>query len=352
MNPLPRIGEWIGRHYDRLLAALALVILLGILGWCTLRLGTLADRQQAFNGWLTGMTPQHRAAAATDVARYAAAEAGLKKPVQMGTWSNALFVPETRCWCVDCLRPITLETDVCPFCGFRQPPRPETVVDLDSDFDGLPDLWEKKHGLDPRNADDARGDVDEDGFSNLEEFKAAPQTDPADVKSHPPYALRLALGPVASEPFRLLCMSASTLPDGSRKFQINTRDGGQTYFAKLGESVEGFTVKAYEEKFETRDSSTGPMKVNVSVLTLQRGDKQIPLTMGRGHSYVEYKVRMVSTLDNLDVPVNPGDKITVRDEVYKVISVDIPNGTVVIVRDSDGKQFEVRKLHQAAEPAK
>ncbi len=40
----------------------------------------------------------------------------------------------------------------------------------DSDSDGLPDWWEKLHGLDPTLAD-AGGDPDDDGWSNLEEYQ-------------------------------------------------------------------------------------------------------------------------------------------------------------------------------------
>jgi hypothetical protein len=40
----------------------------------------------------------------------------------------------------------------------------------DSDSDGMPDWWEKLHGLDP-NLADAGGDPDEDGWNNLEEYQ-------------------------------------------------------------------------------------------------------------------------------------------------------------------------------------
>ncbi|HLM44838.1 MAG TPA: PKD domain-containing protein, partial [Myxococcaceae bacterium] len=44
-----------------------------------------------------------------------------------------------------------------------------TVVWRDSDGDGLPDTWERAHGTDPLR-DDAAGDVDGDGVSNLDAF--------------------------------------------------------------------------------------------------------------------------------------------------------------------------------------
>ena len=40
----------------------------------------------------------------------------------------------------------------------------------DSDNDGLPDDWEKKHGLNPANATDAISDLNGDGYTNIEDF--------------------------------------------------------------------------------------------------------------------------------------------------------------------------------------
>jgi pectate lyase len=42
-------------------------------------------------------------------------------------------------------------------------------VPTDTDNDGMTDAWENAHGLNPNSADDANLDVDEDGYTNLEE---------------------------------------------------------------------------------------------------------------------------------------------------------------------------------------
>jgi hypothetical protein len=40
----------------------------------------------------------------------------------------------------------------------------------DSDKDGMPDNWETKYGLNPKNAGDATGDLNGDGYTNIEKY--------------------------------------------------------------------------------------------------------------------------------------------------------------------------------------
>lgn len=41
---------------------------------------------------------------------------------------------------------------------------------VDSDADGMPDAWERKHGFNPHDPSDGAADKDKDGYTNLEEY--------------------------------------------------------------------------------------------------------------------------------------------------------------------------------------
>lgn len=60
---------------------------------------------------------------------------------------------------------ITHENEVGGFPVYR----PGTPLN-DGDHDGMPDTWERAHGLDPANPTDGPLDADSDGYTNLEEY--------------------------------------------------------------------------------------------------------------------------------------------------------------------------------------
>ena len=47
---------------------------------------------------------------------------------------------------------------------------PVATPPVDSDHDGMPDVWESENGLNSSNEEDRNGDLDTDGYTNLEEY--------------------------------------------------------------------------------------------------------------------------------------------------------------------------------------
>jgi len=103
------------------------------------------------------------------------------------------------------------------------------VTDDDDDNDGMPDWWENTYGLNPL-VDDRYGDLDNDGYSNIEEYEG--NSDPNDPNSMP--AIDLSRGLVAYYPF-----------NGNANDESGNGNHGTVYGATLTADRFGNPNKAY-----------------------------------------------------------------------------------------------------------
>lgn len=138
----------------------------------------------------------------------------------------------------------------CPVCQTEQDaigkdPQPED----DLDGDGLPDAYEKATaGLHYRYPHDASGDLDNDGFTNYEEYRAG--TDPNNAQSRPAlaYLLRVTGAPARQKlPLQLTRVSDGGAPEDKNEWRATFQVQGQRrpIGAKIGKKINGtdFTVK-------------------------------------------------------------------------------------------------------------
>ena len=98
-------------------------------------------------------------------------------------------------------REVDLFTGVALFANREDPNNP---VDLPTSGDvhpPIPNVWWIKYGVSPEFADPPQRDDDEDGFSNIEEFKAG--TSPGDASAHPSLVAKLSYVKDESEPWRV-----------------------------------------------------------------------------------------------------------------------------------------------------
>ena len=159
-----------------------------------------------------------------------------------------------------CHKPMPFDLKVCPFCQTRQPEE-KKLNNGDTDADGIPDEWEMEHGMDPNDGADANLDADGDGFTNLEEFLANPQTDPQDPASHPDYLDSVQVKPeLKKDVLPFFFESVSPIPNGHRFYFKDPKKKndygrmGRSYSVLMDKEIgdkenhTGFFVTGYEKK--------------------------------------------------------------------------------------------------------
>ncbi len=257
-----------------------------------------------------------------DTATYTPFMESLEQPFQIRSFTNNLLVSELRVLGInpnpEVRAPIPFDATVCPFTGFPQPEARERS----SAGDGIPDGWKEQYGLDILSRDLASADLDGDGFTVYEEWQA--KTDPIDPKSHPSYATKLQLQRVVVRPFTLRFQGVSEVAEGEIRFNLNDVRRGQSYFAKVGDTVEGFKVLRYREL--TRPGPMGPQ--DASVLVLERAGKTIELRINQDYTEQERGAILTFLVDQSEHRVTKGDSLTLMGQTLKV--VDITDDQVLI----------------------
>jgi hypothetical protein len=340
------ILTWLRTYYDRLIACAALLLLLGALLHLAVRARELGESEAEYRRKVQKLVPDHPVMQPLTTEPFDAIMRRLEAPFQAGGWSNAFLNPELRVRCVDCRKPIPFAIEQCPFCKARNPAGPVVAVIADGDRDGMNDEWERQNGLNPNDPADAGQDRDGDGFTNLEEFLAG--TDPRDAESHPPFETKIVVDSVVRVDFRLRFKSYMKEAGGSLVFQLNTKDYSRTYFARMGEKVgekgEEFILTNFVQKIQPNVNVGGVRRdVDASELTLIRDGRPITLVLNLDAIWDEYRARLVFAVDRSAYAVKKGDTIEVRKIRLTVKDIDIKASTVVLTRESDGRNFVVGK---------
>lgn len=322
--------NWVAQHYDLVALALMLLALGGSSAFLALQMerteSTLRDADRP-------VTPRaQQAFHDLDFTAYSNALARLANPVRVGESSNRFFVSEIRVFCIQCGKWIEYAARKCPFCEAEQPPPPDK--DVDSDLDGMPDTWEESRGLDPYNPDDARLDLDGDGFSNLEEYRAG--TDPRDPQSMPSILGKLRLRRVWTTPFKLRFVAVQRLSETDERYQLNARTLERTYFAKIGDVIEGYRVEQYDRAADT--------------LVLRRGDAVRRLQRGRVIDDDQLNLQLVFLLDGTNLQCRVGDTFTLRGLTARVVEVSRDRQSARIVREGTPEEH-IATLPTAQEEA-
>ena len=258
---------------------------------------------------------------------------------------------------------------VCPISGGKLFLAKETVVDtesLDTDKDGIPDSIEKKYNMNPKNPRDIYNDIDNDGFSNIQEYKYN-QKGIGDKKTHPSLIGRLILIKVSNTVIPLILKKIIRRGDNKENWDIqinvkSTNRGWTTKFLKINDSVEinddKYTI--IDIKYKT-DNVLDPqlgvvVEREISAIVLQdsRGEK---ITAQKNQQIYEQDQQI--TLKNLytgkTILARIGTIITLGNkdiglEKYKIVNVTNNNNSIEF--EKNGKIFVVNEENDYKLPVK
>ncbi|MBI3987059.1 MAG: hypothetical protein HY343_09075 [Lentisphaerae bacterium] len=330
------LGNWGKANYEK---AILFVVLLGLLlsvGYLGLQIG-VALQELAQAKWEQPDSPS-KPAKTMDLADLYMAASEISDPFQIPAWTNRLMVAELRVSCVKCGKPIPYATERCPFvaCAAPQPPTGDGGPGKDSDADNMPDVWEKQYGLNPHNPEDAQKDPDQDGYTNLEEYRAG--TGPADSKSFPPPVFKLRLVKTQRLQLNIEFKGVQAMSATQNVYVVRNKKTGQDYYLNIGDMVQGYQVVGFEKK--ERKVVRGGITVveDVSVLKLKKDNRIIELTVGRGGEG-ELAVQVKFLLDGSLSAARLGEDITVKSFSYKVIDITADN--VLLMDKLSGKKYLV-----------
>jgi hypothetical protein len=320
-------GSFLKQIYDKLLLVVALVALLGSALFLIVRISE--DRNALQRGTFEQDPQGLILAQPIDPSAYSQAVQRIVHPSQLPVQGRVL-TSEQRVACVECGKPIPYNAATCPFCKVAQPEIKTSTTD--SDGDNIPDEVETKLGLNPEDPSDAELDLDNDLFTNIEEFRSG--TDINNPTNFPSPVSKLRLIKTTKVPFKLRFVAVSDVGEGDQRYQINLRTLERTYFAKMNEEVEGWIVAAFDPKGER-----GP------TLALKQGDRVIQLAKGEVITLEDARsATVVLLLDGKMNRVQIGDAIQVKEQDYKVIDIA---DTHVLVRDEQtGRETTIGLLSE------
>jgi hypothetical protein len=218
---------------------------------------------------------------------------------------------------------------------------------------GVPLWWYRKYGLDFTDPNVDREDPDNDGFSNIVEFRNDPvgmrqkasdcdgskSTNPLDAKEHPSSLARLRLQKYELRPFHIQFKGYQQL-NGVYIFQLHLSDVpsyNQPPLKKTGDELgfEGYSIGPFHQEFKMEMDPATHLPVNTDESTLELDKTEIGLKL------------IVPFRKEIDSPESTANFVMLMpSEVDKVIKVSrgkiftapyLPNMSFLVIDANDSR---------------
>jgi hypothetical protein len=336
------------RYYDKVVVVVALVILLISLAWLITAGVTQKENVNSYMSEVESLKPAKSDLPAINLDPYERALTAVTTPLKIleGDETKASFLlPERRVFCANpvCMKPIPVEAEQCWSCGEKQ-----SKIEIVKTNKGVPDDWLRSKGL-PIDTD-LTMDMDEDGFPVIEEYEF--NTHPKEKNSHPPYAEKLVLKEMKSVRLPLIFSGVNVMPGNVKQLIFNwTGKLPRTYWIKENQPIgdTGYiagevTVKA--EKRENKLTPGIPREVDVSTVVIKRKSdgKEIVLQVKEAEKNTDVEATVEFTVDKQEFKLIENQEFTLRDETYRVVTIDMIGKFMKVENIANGKQKVVRKL--------
>ena len=246
----------------------------------------------------------------------------------------------------------------------------KTVVDqtetLDTDQDGIPDAIEKQYNMDPKNAEDIYGDVDNDGFSNIDEYLHN-KKGVSDKSIHPDFVNRLILVKVSNTRIPLILKKIVRHGENKKDWyvQLNFKGADRkwaTKFLKIGDSVKinnmKYTIKDIQKEISNElDPRLGTVvEKDISKVIIDNSlNEKINAIKGQWIYEPNRKITLKNLYTGKNIYVRINDTITLGNktsgqEKYKIIAIADNDSSIELERN--GKIFTVTKESSYKPPSK
>ncbi len=337
------------RYYDKVVVVVALVILLISLAWLITAGVTQKENVKIYMKGVESLKPANSDLAAFDTAPYEKVLNAVRTPLRVleGDDTKASFLlPERRLFCANtaCLKPLPAEAEQCWSCGEKQ----AIVIVPEEKAGEVPAKWLRDMGV-PVGTDLAL-DLDDDGFSILEEYKG--KTHPKEKSSHPPYVDKLVLKEMKSVRLPLIFSGVNVMPGNAKQLIFNwTGKLPRTYWIKENQPIgdTGYSAGAVTVKTEKRENPLTPgipKDVDVSTVIIKRvsDNKEIVLQVKESEKNTDVESTVEFLVDKQELKLVENQEFTLRDETYRVVAMELNENRMKVENKSTGKQKVVRKL--------